>query len=75
VVADRQGGRALGIKLLAFRERRSHVEAIARSTHAGAERKFKLFDEVDLGQRLGRVVDFGCEQFGTAFISRRVYHF
>jgi hypothetical protein len=33
--------RALGIKLLAFRERRSHVEAIARSTHAGAERKFK----------------------------------
>jgi hypothetical protein len=41
VVADRQGGRALGIKLLAFRERRSHVEAVARSTHGGAERKFK----------------------------------
>jgi hypothetical protein len=33
--------RALGIMLLAFRERRSHVDAIARSTHAGAERKFK----------------------------------
>jgi hypothetical protein len=32
---------ALGIKLLAFGERRSHVEAIARGTHAGAERKFK----------------------------------
>jgi hypothetical protein len=32
---------ALGIKLLAFGERRSHIEAIARATLAGAERKFK----------------------------------
>jgi hypothetical protein len=35
-------------------------------------RKVAVRTDRAAGQRLARVVDFGCEQFGTDFISRRV---
>jgi hypothetical protein len=69
IIAYSQARQAL-IKPL--RDYRDSLEELAHLLQRWDGRKVAVRTDRAVGQRFARVVDFSCEQFGTAFISRRV---